>query len=225
MKLNQIHLSPDPADGGAPKPEAKAEAAAEKKLKVKTKTFVMINGKGYDADSELHVTKQEYLAHSINLVKLCVAFLLTLAVFLAAPAHAQQYTVVPITAGITNLDGGNSTNNTVAAASAVSFTTTNAYVTLTKYDGTSISLNAKLMASGTSAITAVFDASNDATNWNTSYLVLSVNANGTTAVGTGTNLVNQHWGYLRLNYITNASNATLTNIAILYSRKPGRTGN
>ena len=97
-------------------------------------------------------------------------------------------------------------------------------IPLAKYDGTSIQLSAKLMGSGTSAITAMFDASNDGTNWVTPYTYLTIAANGTTAVNCGTNLVNQHWQFLRLAYVTNASNEVLTNLSVTYTLKPRRNG-
>ena len=67
--------------------------------------------------------------------------------------------------------------------------------------------------------------SNDGTNWVSPYTFVTMTAAGTTAVSSGTNLVNQHVGYLRLNYVTNASNAVLTNLLVTYSRKPIRAGN
>jgi hypothetical protein len=124
----------------------------------------------------------------------------------------------------TNLNGG---TNAIAAASAAIYTLNSASnnIALTRFDGTYIQMSAALMGAGTSAITAMFDASNDGTNWVSPYTFVTMTAAGTTAVSSGTNLVNQHVGYLRLNYVTNASNAVLTNLLVTYSRKPIRAGN
>ncbi len=150
--------------------------------------------------------------------------LLVLAFACAANAQGKWTLPTYVANSSTNLNGG---TNAIAAASAAIFTLNSASnnIALTRFDGTAIQLSAALMGAGTSAITAVFDASNDGTNWVSPYTFLTVTAAGTTGVSTGTNLVNQHWGYLRLNYVTNASNAVLTNLLVTYSRKPIRAGN
>jgi len=147
----------------------------------------------------------------------------------AVSVSAQQLAVSYVSIGNTNLNGGNTSSNVIAAASAVTYTkgvsvTDNALISLAKYDGCAISVSSALMGAGTSAVTAMFDASNDGTNWVTPYTFVTYNANGTTAAGSGTNLVSQHWQYLRLKYITNASNAVLTNLNVNYVLKPKRNG-
>lgn len=143
------------------------------------------------------------------------------ALALASVASAQQFTLTSISANNTNLNGGNTSTQAIAAASANIY---NASFSIARYDGTAIQLAAKLMGAGTSAITACFDASADGTNWVTPYTFVTVNANGTTAVCSGTNLVNQHWQFLRLRYVTNASNEVLTNLQVQYVLKPRRNG-
>ena len=162
----------------------------------------------------------------IDMKKIQSLFILAISL-LAFGAGAQVWQNIPVTIGATNLDGGNTSSNVIAAASAVTFTsgTTNCLIPLTRYDATAITVSSALMASGTSAVTAMFDASNDGTNWVTPFTYVTYSANGTTRAGSGTNLANIHYGYLRLTYVTNASNAVLTNLLVSYSRKPSRSGN
>lgn len=190
-------------------------------IRVKTKRAVLVEGKQVAADQEIKVTPQQYAAYGIDLIKLGCIALLALFAF-GAKVQAQQYAAVPVTVGTTNLNGANTLTNSIAAAGVMAY---GAVIPITKYDGTYVQMTAKLMASGSSVITAMLDASSDSTNWVIGYAYITATANGTTAVTTGTNLVNQYVGYLRLNYVTNASNVALTNLTVTYTTKPKRTGN
>lgn len=156
----------------------------------------------------------------MNKIKNLLA-LLAVALLVTLPAAAQQIATPSISANNTNLNGGNTSTQCIAAAEARIY---NAPFSIARYDGCAIQLSAKLMDTGSSAITACFDASIDNTNWVTPYTFVTVTANGTTSVSSGTNLVNQHWQFLRLRYVTNASNAVLTNLNVQYILKPRRNG-
>ena len=211
--------------------------------RVKVKTACSIEGKPVSEDTELTITHRQFLANSRHLELVedarpdkvkeaeankskarlaeiarsgvaLLALLFLVMLFGASSARAQQYTIRSLTP-----------TNYVAAQVASNYTAYAASkITITKYDLLALQLTGQLNGAGTSAIQAVFDASVDNTNWNPAAVVLSVNANGTTAVVINTNLSLQAVGYYRLNYVTNASANACTNLQVLYALKPSRTG-
>lgn len=218
----------------------KAPAAKAATVRVRAEKHVCCNGQHIFPGKEAEIPESEFKALGGLVTKVAAA---VLGLFLLiGTAQAQQYQAAPlvVNGGTTNefpMNGQaiytnlfspvgvitNACTNlcTINVNTASNYTQT---IGMTKWDQCALQLNAKLMAAGTSLITAVFDASCDGTNWIPGYQVLQVPGNGTTTVTTSTNVTMNSIGYLRLNYVTNANNAILTNLTILVTTKPSRTG-
>ncbi len=209
--------------------ELEARAKAEpKKVKVRAKEFVSVDGRAFQKDQEGEVSAQQYAALACRFIKLAaVALVATLGLMTAGaqnqPSQRTQYgaTALVQTNGIA-LDGSSTTNQCIGVNSATNYTQT---IPLTKYGDIGLQMSFKLMAAGTTAVTAVFDGSGDGVNWVPSAVVFPVTASGTTAVSGYTNVTLNSLGYLRLNYITNGNNAVLTNLNLRVVYKPNRYGN
>lgn len=136
-----------------------------------------------------------------------------LALAMVLPARAQQYQLLSLM-----------TTNNVAAATAN--TATSAAIGLTKLNDVAVMLKFNVMASGNSNVVFTFSRSLAGnTNWGTaSTIPITVAGNGTTPVVLITNLTLGAVGYLRLEGISNANTAAITNITVRYATKPKRDG-
>jgi hypothetical protein len=235
--------------------EVKAAPMREGMVRVKAVKHVCVSARHIFPGKEGEITEKEFKALGGLVEKVGVILMLGALLLFGGHARAQQYTAQPllVNGGTTNefklngqptytnltenivLNPGTTnqftlygfTNactslNTIAAGSASNY---NAVITVTKWDYIGMAISAKLMATGSLAITAVFDSSADSTNWILATDVLTANAQGTTLVTFGTNYIFAgSFGYKRLSYVTNASNATLTNLAVVPTLKPRRAG-
>ena len=129
---------------------------------------------------------------------------------LASTAHAALQ--------ISELTGANGTNNAVAASGTTTYT--NSIFSCIR--GTQLNLTAsfKCMAANSSAVTFVFQSSNDSVNW-TSEFSWALTANGTAVVTGRTNYTMNAAPFLKLYQVTVAGSGIVTNCLVNAFDKPG----
>lgn len=140
-------------------------------------------------------------------------YLIAIAALVAFTFSASAQTPVTV------LDGG--TNN-IAASTLKSVT--NSSIVLGRFPGgnTAVAASYVLDGAGTSAVTFVFERSVDGSTWDsaTTY-TLAGNANGTARVANTTNFVIDGFPYLRVKTMQNTNSASVTNLTLKYTIKPG----
>ncbi len=92
------------------------------------------------------------------------------------------------------------------------------------YNAFDIQLSLALNGAGTTAVPTSWSASDDAVNWTTGVLALSVTPAGTTQVTTRTNVTGFQAGWIRLDTVGNANASAITNLSVIVGRKQSVTG-
>jgi len=100
-------------------------------------------------------------------------------------------------------------------------------VSVVNYDSFGIQQSFQLGGAGTGTFLSIWDASVDNINWQTNALTIGTIAAGTSQVTTYTNIIQQQYGFIRLNtaYITATGTAgAVTNLYIELVKKSNRQG-
>jgi len=200
------------------------------KVKVRAKGPVTVDGVPFVKDQEGIINVRQFGALSRFFDKVAVLIALGLALFCAGTLRAAQttggqtLTILPLSQTNTALSSVLLDGNTNCLA--LTAAATNYYINVPnvgKYGDVYIYWSYKLSNTGTDTSSLHFSGSGDGSNYITA-ADISLAANGTTTVAAGTNLTINAMPYLRLDYLTNASARSMSNITIKVTYKPSRFG-